>query len=74
MSRTISVTLGAKSDPLDMYEHIKGFPGVVDYAQIVTETQINSSVAYFSLLVNYRLLAMFWTPTLTAWNSGDTQP
>ena len=57
-----------------MYKHIKGFPGVVGYAQFVTETQINSSVAYFSLLANYRLLAMLWTPTLTAWNNGDTQP
>ena len=43
-----------------MSEHITGVPGIVDYAQFVTETQINSSVANFSLLVNYRLLAMFW--------------
>ena len=57
-----------------MSEHITGVPGIVDYAQFVTETKINSSVAYFSHLVNYCLLAMFWAPTLTAWNSGDTQP
>ena len=42
-----------------MSEHITGVPGIVDYAQFVTETQINSSVVYFQLLDNNILLAMF---------------
>ena len=57
--RTNFVTLGARSEPIDMYEHIEGVSGVLDYAQFFTETQINSSVVYFQLLDNNILLAMF---------------